>query len=158
MLHVNYISVLKMLFEFLYYDLLPTSPFWNSVSSRTRISYVPACHICWCLVSKLCLTPVTLWCSLPGFSVRGISQARILEWVAIFFSRGSSWPTDRIFHWTTSLRVILDIFKSRLLQAKKKNFLLAVENTPDLNSHIRYFPGLVAKTPHSQCRGTGFNP
>ena len=27
-------------------------------------------------------------CSLPGFSVLGISQARILEWVAISFSRG----------------------------------------------------------------------
>ena len=26
----------------------------------------------------------------PGSSVRGISQARILEWVAISFSRGSS--------------------------------------------------------------------
>ena len=31
-------------------------------------------------------------CSLPGSSVRGISQARILEWVAISFSRGSSQP------------------------------------------------------------------
>ena len=28
-------------------------------------------------------------CSLPGASIHGISQARILEWVAIFFSRGS---------------------------------------------------------------------
>ncbi|KAM7248331.1 hypothetical protein CapIbe_000370, partial [Capra ibex] len=27
-------------------------------------------------------------CSLPGSSVHGISQARILEWVAILFSRG----------------------------------------------------------------------
>ena len=34
-------------------------------------------------------------CSLPGSSVHGILQARILEWVAIFFSRGSSWPRDR---------------------------------------------------------------
>ena len=34
-------------------------------------------------------------CSLPGSSVRGFSQARILEWVAISFSRGSSWPRDR---------------------------------------------------------------
>ena len=29
-------------------------------------------------------------CSPPGSSVHGISQATILEWVAIFFSRGSS--------------------------------------------------------------------
>ena len=30
----------------------------------------------------------------PGFSVRGIFQARILEWVAVFSSRGSSLPKD----------------------------------------------------------------
>ena len=33
-------------------------------------------------------------CSLPGFSVHGIFQASVLEWVAISFSRGSSWPGD----------------------------------------------------------------
>ena len=33
-------------------------------------------------------------CSPPGSSVYGILQARILEWVAISFSRGSSWPKD----------------------------------------------------------------
>ena len=32
--------------------------------------------------------------SQPGSSVHGISQARILEWVAISFSRGSSKPRD----------------------------------------------------------------
>ena len=35
-------------------------------------------------------------CSLPGSSVHGISQARILGWVAIPFSRGSSRPRDQI--------------------------------------------------------------
>ena len=34
-------------------------------------------------------------CSPPGSSVHGILQARILEWVAISFSRGSSGPRDR---------------------------------------------------------------
>ena len=41
------------------------------------------------LVAKSCLTlgdPMD--CSLPGFSVHGISQARILEWIAISFSQG----------------------------------------------------------------------
>ena len=33
--------------------------------------------------------------SLPGSSVHGILQARILEWVAIPFSKGSSRPRDR---------------------------------------------------------------
>ena len=34
-------------------------------------------------------------CGPPGSSVQGIFQARMLEWVAISFSRGSSWPRDR---------------------------------------------------------------
>ena len=33
-------------------------------------------------------------CSLPGSSIQGIFQARVLEWVAISFSRGSSRPRD----------------------------------------------------------------
>ena len=33
-------------------------------------------------------------CNLPGFSVHEIFQARVLEWVAIAFSRRSSWPRD----------------------------------------------------------------
>ena len=47
-------------------------------------------------VSQSCLTlcdPVD--CSLPGSSVHGIHQARVMEWVAISFSRGSSQPRDR---------------------------------------------------------------
>ena len=34
-------------------------------------------------------------CSLAGSSVHGILQARILEWVAMPFSRGSAWTRDR---------------------------------------------------------------
>ena len=64
------------------------------------------------LVAKLCLTfchPMD--CSPPGSSVQVIFQARIMEQVAISFSRESSWPRDRthisrvrkiplrIFHW-----------------------------------------------------------
>ena len=47
---------------------------------------------------------------LPGSSVHGISQARILEWVGISFPSGSSWPRDWtciscicrqiLYHWT----------------------------------------------------------
>ena len=49
------------------------------------------------LVAQLCPTlcdPMN--CSLPDSSVHGISQARMLEWVAIPFSRGgSSQPRER---------------------------------------------------------------
>ena len=42
---------------------------------------------------QLCLTVCDpMDCSLPGSSVHGILQARILEWVAVPFSRGSSQP------------------------------------------------------------------
>ena len=47
-------------------------------------------------VTQLCLTLYDLMdCSLPGSSIHGIFQARILEWVAISFSRGSSQPRDQ---------------------------------------------------------------
>ena len=48
-------------------------------------------HVCLC--AQLCLTlgdPSD--CSLPVSSLHGTSQARILAWVAISFSRGSSQP------------------------------------------------------------------
>ena len=48
------------------------------------------------LITQSCLTHCDpMNCSLPGSSVLGILQARILEWVAIFFSRGSSQPRDQ---------------------------------------------------------------
>ena len=47
------------------------------------------------LVAQSCLTLCNpMECSLPGSSVHGILQARILEWVAIPFSRGSSQPRE----------------------------------------------------------------
>ena len=50
----------------------------------------------YCLVAKSCLTLCNpMDCSPPGSSAHGISQARILEGVAISFSRGSSPSRDR---------------------------------------------------------------
>ena len=51
---------------------------------------------CVCVCAQSCLrvcNPVD--CSLPGSSAHGIFQARILEWVAISSSRGSSRPWDQ---------------------------------------------------------------
>ena len=64
----------------------------------------------WCLVKKL-RSHMPAWllkslqsctilfdpldCSLPFFSVHGVLTARLLEWVAMPFCRGSSWPRDR---------------------------------------------------------------
>ena len=81
----------------------------KAVLSRQRVGFLPLdllvcalsacdiieCDCCYCLGSKSCPTlcdPMN--CSPPGSSVHGILQARILEWVAISFSRGSSQPRD----------------------------------------------------------------
>ena len=69
-------------------------------ASEKPLAVVPVsddlhCCCCW-LVAQLCpnlCDPMD--CSPPGSSVHGISQARVLEWVAISFSWGSSWPSDR---------------------------------------------------------------
>ena len=50
------------------------------------------------LATQLCLILCdTVDCSLPGSSVHGILQARVLEWVTIPFFRGSSWP--KVWTW-----------------------------------------------------------
>ena len=70
--------------------------------------------LCVCMFSCvwLCATP---WiAALEGPFVHGISQAKILEWIAISFSRGSSWPREWtyiswvsctggqvLYHWAT---------------------------------------------------------
>ena len=51
-------------------------------------------HVCACTQSHLTLC-CPMHCSPPGFSVHGIFQSRILEWIAISFSRGSSQIRDQ---------------------------------------------------------------
>ena len=50
-------------------------------------------YLCWVVSNSL----RTSWTSPPGSSVHGIFQARILQWVAISSSRGSSQPRDRTY-------------------------------------------------------------
>ena len=52
-----------------------------------------AYHVCMCSVASGLCNPIGY--SLPGYSVHGIFQARILEWVAISYSRGSFQLKDR---------------------------------------------------------------
>ena len=83
---------------FIFMSLLPTTftyYYVNSVRARTSLIAAlpaPSPHSLACgkegkmLVAQLC----PMDCSLPGSSVHEILQARILEWVAIAFCRGSS--------------------------------------------------------------------
>ena len=54
------------------------------------------------LVALSYLTLCPMDCSPSGSSVHGIFQARVLEWVAISFSRGSSQPRD--WTWVSALQ------------------------------------------------------
>ena len=73
---------------------------WTCVSyvgSRFFTTETRVC-VCVCVCPKSPQSCPTLCnpvdCSLPGSSVHGILQARILEWGAISFSRGTSPPRD----------------------------------------------------------------
>ena len=60
----------------------------STFGKKCRCMYVSAC-------AQLCLTLCDpMDCNLPGSFVHGIFQARILEWVAVSSSRGSSQPRD----------------------------------------------------------------
>ena len=85
--------------EFLPGESQGRGAWWAAVygvaQSRTRLKRLSSSsskHCCCCLVTKSCTTllcdPMDLKNSPWGSSVHGISQARILEWVAISSSRG----------------------------------------------------------------------
>ena len=63
--------------------------------------------------------PMACSLPLPGFSVHGIFQARILEWITIFFSRRSSRPRD----WTRSPALQADTLPSESLHSRDCLFL-----------------------------------
>ena len=78
-------------------------------------------------------------CSLLDLSVRGISQARILEWVAISFSRDSSMTRDWtcvscisrwiLYHWATreALPLCSRLLSCRLSQGLRKPPMMPVD-------------------------------
>ena len=60
---------------------------WQECGEKGALMY------CWCVCVSNSLNPTD--CSPPGCFVHGILQVRILDWVAIPFSRGSCRPRDR---------------------------------------------------------------
>ena len=71
----------------------------SCLTDNTQVCYFAQMCVCAQLCPTLC-DPMD--CSPPGASVHGILQARILEWVAISFSREPSQPRDQTcvcLHW-----------------------------------------------------------
>ena len=103
------------------------SPLNTEMALRT-VQLIPVL-VHWCSLMLVAQSYLTLCdpmdCSLPGSPVHGILQARILEWVAIPFSRGSSWLRDltqvsciagRFFTvWATKEALVLIRVKSKLI-------------------------------------------
>ena len=92
------------------------------------------------LVTQLCPTlcnPMDY--SLPGFSVHGILQVRILEWVAVAFFRGSSWPRTGLLHCRQILNHLSHQGSPSLGQSSD-----AIGTCPGMSpSNRRYSPGEV---------------
>ena len=97
---------------------------------------------CCCLVTQSCPTLCdSMDCSPSGSSVHGILQARVLEWVAMPSSRGSSQPRDR-----TWVFYIAGRFFTTELPGKPHTYILLlykIDNHKDIlysaGNSTRYF-------------------
>ena len=82
-------------------NILAASSYACEATSKERMSltigpFFPMCVPSMCLAAQPCPTLCDpLDCRPPGYSVHGIFQARILKWIVISFSRGSSQLKDR---------------------------------------------------------------
>ena len=102
-------------------------------------------------------------CNLPGSSVHGILQARILEWVAISISRGPSRPRDQTWMsriagrfftvWATRESLLTTRWWSRktcahLLQQEHQNYNSLLNNCRQENvgSHRKKIPHVQEQT------------
>ena len=80
-------------------------------------------------------------CSLPDFSVHGIFQARILEWVTISFSRRSSQPRD----WTQVSRTVGRCFMVWATREVLIDFLIDSKYLGQEKEPVTYVLGLKLK-------------
>ena len=97
--------------------MILASDFWPQ---ETLLNVCVCAGMCVWAQSNLTLSSPTD-CSPPGFSVHRILQAKILEWVSISFSRGSSWTRDQTWvscigrqislplsHWGSPMIILLN--------------------------------------------------
>ena len=88
-------------------------------------------------------------CSLPGSSVCGILQARLLEWVAIFFSRGSSQPRDRTYVSCIQADSLLLSHQG----SPRERILLERKRNRDKSQSFPVYPGVMPCPMESFCSG-----
>ena len=121
---------------------------------------------CACSVAQSCLTLCDpMDCSPPDF-IHGISQASILEWVAISYSRESFWPRDQthisciscigkriLYHcvaWIALVPPYLPSFLGHVLALQEAFPCLSA--CPNPNSEFKSSPGLTPPMEHAHVR------
>ena len=112
--------------------------FWSSIPTmfpQVKLSHLKnhiyfVTHIY--LVTQLCPTLCDfMHYSLPGLSVHGIFQARILKWVATAFFRGCCWPRDQT--WFPAL-------EAESLPSEPHSLFILVSCVQQRNSFSSSFP------------------
>ena len=102
--------------------------------------------VCVCVFVKVTRSCPTLChlmdCRLPGSSVHGILQARILEWVSIYSSRGTSQPRDR-----TQVSHIVGIFFTIWATREAQKYSISYQNDGYVSLYICSNPSCV---PHQK--------
>ena len=109
----------------------------HSVQVKLRLNFltISCSTLCWCAQPwpPLC-NPMD--CSPPGSSIHGIFQARILEWGAISFSRGSSWPRD--WTWVSCVSCTTGRFFTTVSPRKPKVKVKVAQSCPTLCDPMDY--------------------
>ena len=131
---------------------------WGGDSWPKRDVSVHACVVCMytyvytsvCVQLLSCVwlcDPMNL--SLSGSSLHGILQAGIMEWAAISFSRGSSWPRDwtclsytgrRILHHCITWEALYICIRRALYICIHTKFIKEVQRTPGFRFHNYWMP------------------
>ena len=99
--------------------------------------------VCVCVCARTCAYTQSLsWVSLqphgpPGSSVHGIFQATVLEWVAIFYSRGSSRPRDQ-----TCISCVSCIGRQILFHCTSQEALAVKTFGDPMPERLIFLPGL----------------
>ena len=99
-------------------------------------------------------------CSLSGSSVHGIFQARVLEWIAISFSRGSSGPRNqtRVSH-IAGRRFTVWATREANLHVNVCSAVTSFNTVMCIKNECVTFPRSIKSCDFAfQCRGCGFNP
>ena len=112
------------------------------LSSKDTWNYTVCVCVCVC-VYVLCVShsrTIARDCSPPGFFVHGILRARILEWVAIPFSRGSSQLKDQT--WVSNIAG-----RFFIIWATREITLSPHLNNPGLPFHLKIFSLITLQCP-----------